>query len=204
MTPASIARLSPSAQRNLAIALFALVVVVVLVVLLGPIVYLHRRYDVAIEDLSDRLQRYRRVAAQAPELRQALEVMKEKDGRRFYLKNIAPNLANAELADLVRSAIENNGGRITTSQNPGSRDEGNFRQLTVNVQFFATTPALAKILSALDQQVPYLVVDNMSIRPLNAFRGFKPAPGSEPENNVQLDVSALAYPEATRAAAPSK
>ena len=72
MTPASIARLSPSAQRNLAIALFALAVVVVLVVLLGPIVYLHRRYDVAIEDLSDRLKRYRRVAAQAPELRQAL------------------------------------------------------------------------------------------------------------------------------------
>jgi hypothetical protein len=34
MTPASIARLSPSAQRNLAIALFALAVVVVLVVLL--------------------------------------------------------------------------------------------------------------------------------------------------------------------------
>jgi hypothetical protein len=100
--------------------------------------------------------------------------MKEKDGRRFYLKNTAPNLANAELADLVRLAIENNGGRITTSQNPGSRDEGNFRQLTVNVQFFASTPALAKILYALDQQVPYLVVDNMSIRPLNAFRGFKP------------------------------
>jgi general secretion pathway protein M len=131
-------------------------------------------------------------------------VMKDKDGRRFYLKNTAPNLANAELSDLVRAAIENNGGRITTSQNPGARDEGSFRQLTVNVQFFASTPALAKILYALDTQVPYLVVDNMSVRPLNAFRGFKPAPGQEPENNVQLDVSALAYPEAPRVAAASK
>ena len=121
-------------------------------VLLGPVVYLHRRYDIAIADTSDRLERYRRVAAQAPELRQALEVMKEKDGRRFYLKNTAPNLASAELADLVRTAIENNGGRITTSQNPGSRDEGSFRQLTVNVQFFATMPALAKILYALDRK----------------------------------------------------
>ena len=109
-------------------------------IVLGPIVLLHRHYDVAIADLTDRLERYRRVAAQAPELRHALEVMKEKDGRRFYLKNTAPNLASAELADLVRGAIENNGGRITTSQNPGPRDEGSFRQLTVNVQFFATTP----------------------------------------------------------------
>ena len=176
----------------------------VLVIVLGPILLLHRHYDVAIADLTDRLERYRRVAAQAPELRRALELMKEKDGRRFYLKNTAPNLAGAELADLVRGAIENNGGRITTSQNPGPRDEGRSGQLTVNVQFFATTPALAKILHALDTQVPYLIVDNLSIRPLNAFRGFKPAPGQEPENNVQLDVSALAYPEATRVAAPPK
>jgi len=204
VTPAPIARMSPAGQRNLAIALLVFAVIAVLVVLLGPVVYLHRRYDGAIADLSDRLERYRRVAAQAPELRQALEVMKEKDGRRFYLKNTAPNLANAELSDLVRAAIENNGGRITTSQNPGARDEGSFRQLTVNVQFFASTPALAKILYALDTQVPYLVVDNMSVRPLNAFRGFKPAAGQEPENNVQLDVSALAYPEAPRVTAASK
>ena len=40
-----------------------------------------------------------------------------------------------------------------------------------------------------------MVVDNLTIRPLNAFRGFKPAAGQEPENNVQMDVSALAYPE---------
>ena len=204
MTPALVARLKPAHQRALAVALLAAAVLAVLAVVLGPIVLLHRHYDAAIDDLTDRLERYRRVAAQAPELRHALDVMKEKDGRRFYLKNTAPNLAGAELADLVRSAIENNGGRITTSQNPGPRDEGSFRQLTVNVQFFATTPALAKILQALDTQVPYLIVDNISIRPLNAFRGFKPAPGQEPENNVQLDVSALAYPEPTRAPAPAK
>jgi hypothetical protein len=71
------------------------------------------------------------------------------------------------------------------------------------VQFFATTPALAKILQALDTQVPYLIVDNLSVRPLNAFRGFKPAPGQEPENNVQLDVSALAYPEPVRPPPPA-
>lgn len=198
MTPAFAARLSPSRQRALAVAILVVVVLGLLALLVGPILLLHRHYDSAIDDLTDRLERYRRVAAQAPELRRALEVIKEKDGRRFYLKNSAPNLAAAELADLVRGTIENNGGRITTSQNPGPREEGNFKQLTVNVQFFATTPNLAKILQALDTQVPYLVVDNMTIRPLNAFRGFKPAAGQEPENNVQLDVSALAYPEPVR------
>jgi hypothetical protein len=202
MTPAFAAGLTRPQQRMVAIALLVAVCVLVLAVILGPILLLHRHYDTAIADLTDRLERYRRVAAQAPELRRGLELMKDKDGRRFYLKNTAPNLAGAELSDLVRAAIENNGGRITTSQNPGPREEGRFKQLTVNVQFFATTPALAKILQALDTQLPYLVVDNLTIRPLNAFRGFKPAAGQEPENNVQLDVSALAYPEVPRTPAP--
>jgi hypothetical protein len=203
MTPAFAARLSPPQQRVAAVALFVVAVLLVLAVVMGPLLLLHRHYDGVISDLTDRLERYRRVSAQAPELRRALEVMKERDGRRFYLKNTAPNLAGAELSDLVRGAIESNGGRITTSQNPGPRDEGRFKQVSVAVQFFATTPALARILQALDTQIPYLTVDNLSIRPLSAFRGFRPGPGQEPENNVQLEVSALAYPEPAKPA-PAK
>ncbi len=36
------------------------------------------------------------------------------------------------------------------------------------------------------------------MRPLNAFRGFKPGPGQEPEINVQLDVAAFAFAEPDR------
>ena len=163
-------------------------VALALSVLLLPVVLLHKHYDDRIAALTDRLERYRRVAAQAPEYRKALEAMRAKDGRRFFLKNTAPNLAGAELQELVRAAIESNGGRITTSQNQAPQDDGRFRQIGVNVQFFATTPSLQKILYALEAQPPYLIVENMTLRPLNAFRGFKPAPGQEPEVNVQLDV----------------
>jgi len=135
------------------------------------------------------------VAAQAPEYRKALDAMRAKDGRRFFLKNTAPNLAGAELQELVRAAIESNGGRITTSQNQGPKDDGRFRQITVTVQFFASTPALQKILHALEARPPYLSVESMTLRPLNAFRGFKPGPGQEPELNVQLDVAAYAFAE---------
>ena len=144
MTPAFASRLTQSQQRALAVGLLLLAVIAVLAVLLGPIILFHRHYDVAIADTSDRLERYRRVAAQAPDLRAALDVMRQRDGRRFFLRNTAPNLAGAELSDMVRAAIENNSGRITTSQSPAPRDEGRFRQTFVTVQFFATTPALAR------------------------------------------------------------
>ena len=192
---AAIARLAPAQQRALAIALLVAAVVIVLTALLLPLVLLHRHYDQSIAGLTDRLDRYRNVAAQAPEYRKALETMRQMDARRFFLRNTAANLAGAELQEMVRSAIEGNGGRITTSQNQGPRDEGRFRQIIVSVQFFATTPALQKILFALEAQPPYLTIENMTLRPLNAFRGFRPAPGQEPEVNVQLDVGAYAFAE---------
>ncbi|HEY3179783.1 MAG TPA: type II secretion system protein GspM [Casimicrobiaceae bacterium] len=201
MTPGFVAKLSSAQQRALALAIFVAIVAVALFVLLGPVILMHRHYDRAIAETSDRVTHLRRIAAQAPELRRALDAMRERDGRRFFLKNMAPNLAGAELQELVKAAIESNGGRITTSQNTSPRDDGRFKQIGVNVQFFATTPALQKVLGALESQQPYLLVDNITVRPLNAFRGFKPGPGMEPEVNVQLDVSAFAYTDVKAVAA---
>ena len=195
---AAIAKLSPPRQRALAVALAVVAVVIALSLLLVPLVLLHKHYDDTIGALTERLDRYRRVAAQAPEYRKSLESMRERDTRRFFLKNTAPNLAGAELQELVRAAIEGNGGRITTSQNQAPRDEGRFRQITVSVQFFASTPSLQKILYAIESGPPYLLVENMTLRPLNAFRGFKPAPGQEPEVNVQLDAAGYALVEPAR------
>jgi general secretion pathway protein M len=191
-------QLQPRQSRILAVALLALAVLLGLTILLAPFLLLHRHYDAAIEALQDRIDVYRRVAAQTPELRKALEALSARDGHRFFLKNAAPNLAGAELQDLVRAAIENNGGRITTIQIAQPREESRFRQIGVSVQLFATTPNLQKILYALETQAPYALVDNITVRPLNAFRGFKPPPGAEPELSVMLDVSGFTFMESEK------
>ncbi len=188
-------QLPPRQSRMLAVGLLAIAVLLALGVLLAPFLLLHRHYDTAIEALQDRLEVYRRVAAQTPELKKMLDALRSHDGRRFFLQNLAPNLAGAELQDLVRAAIENNGGRITTIQIAQPREEGRFRQIGVSVQLFATTPNLQKILYTLETQTPYALVDNITVRPLNAFRGFKPPPGAEPELSVMLDVSGFTFLE---------
>jgi general secretion pathway protein M len=192
---AAIARLPAQQQRTLAILFLAAAVAIVLLVLLLPVVLLHRHYNNAISSMDDRLETYRRVAAQAPEYRKALDLMRDKDARRFFLKNTAANLAGAELQELVRSAVEGNGGRITTSQNQTPKEDGRYRQIGLNVQFFASTPNLQKILYALETQQPYLSIENLTLRPLNAFRGFRPGAGQEPEINVQLDVVGFDFSE---------
>lgn len=190
--------LPPRQSRVLALALLALAVLLGIALLLTPFLLLHRHYDATIDALQDRIEVYRRVAAQTPELKKALEALRAKDGRRFFLHNTAPNLAGAELQDLVRAAIENNGGRITTIQTAQPREDGRFRQVGINVQLFASTPNLQKILYALETQTPYTLIENITVRPLNAFRGFKPAPGNEPELSVLLDVSGFAFAEGSK------
>ena len=190
--------LPPRQSRVLALALLALAVLLGIALLLTPFLLLHRHYDATIDALQDRIEVYRRVAAQTPELKKALEALRAKDGRRFFLHNTAPNLAGAELQDLVRAAIENNGGRITTIQTAQPREDGRFRQVGINVQLFASTPNLQKILYALETQTPYTLIENITVRPLNAFRGFKPPPGNEPELSVLLDVSGFAFAEGSR------
>ncbi|HXX86209.1 MAG TPA: type II secretion system protein GspM [Casimicrobiaceae bacterium] len=193
---ATIARpLKPRESRALAVALLVVGVFLGLALLLAPFLLLHRHYDLAIESAFDRLGRYGRVSAQTPEYQKALETLRAKNGRRFYFKNKAVNLAGAELQELVRAAVENNGGRITTIQIATAREDGRFRQIGVNLQLFATTPNLQKILYAIETQQPYLIVENLTVRPLNAFRGFRPAPGAEPELSVLLDVSGFALAE---------
>ncbi|HET9670971.1 MAG TPA: type II secretion system protein GspM [Casimicrobiaceae bacterium] len=204
MTPPILKNVPHARQRAVAVGLLVAAVVGLLAVVLGPVVLLHRHYDEAISDASDRLQRYERIAAQAPELRTTLAAMQQRDGRRFFLKNTATNLAAAELQELVKAAIEGNGGRITTSQTTSPREDGRFREIGVNVQFFASTPNLQKILYAIESHEPYLIVENVTVRPLNAFRGFRPAPGQEPELNVQLDVGGWAYTDASKPTTSAK
>jgi hypothetical protein len=201
MTPPLLAKLTPGQSRAAAVALAVVALLALLALLAGPVVWAHWHYDRAIADSADRLERLRRVAAQAPEYRKALDAMRAMDGRRFFLQNSAPNLAGAELQELVKAAIEGNGGRINTSQNPQPRDDGPNKQIIVNVQFFATSPALADILHAIETQSPELNIDNITVRPLNAFRTFKPSPGQEPEVNVQMDVVGWALPEPVKAGA---
>jgi general secretion pathway protein M len=190
--------LKPRQSRALAIALLVAAVALGLALLIVPWLMFHHHYDAAIDSMSDRLERYRRVAAQGPEYRKALDALRAKDGRRFFLKNTAPNLAGAELQDMVKAAIENNSGRLTTISITPPREDARFRLIGVNLQLFATTANLQKILYAIETQSPYLVVENLRISPINGFRGFKPAPGAEPEVNVLLDVVGYAYTEAEK------
>lgn len=179
--------LTPLQSKSLALALLALVFVLAALALAVPAMLVHRHYDAAIEQLTDRMERYYRIIAMTPGLKAGLEQVKARDGRKFYLKNAAPALAAAEIQEFAKTVIEAQKGKLTSIQIIPHKDDGGYRQIAVNLQFSGSIASIQKILYALETRQPYLFVDNLSIRS-RLMSNYRAAPGVEPEYFVQFDL----------------
>jgi general secretion pathway protein M len=184
----AIAPLTAEQSRHAAIGLLFGAIAVIVAAIAAPIWLLHRHYDAALDERTDRLERYGRIAASRPVVAQQLEAMRAKDTRKFFLRSGAPALSAAEAQEAVRSIVEAGGGRLITMQAPVSKDDGRYRQISVNVQLTASVQAMRKILDGIENRAPYLFVDNVTVRS-QVPSSFKPAPGAEPEMFLQFDVS---------------
>jgi len=188
---AALAAMNPQKSRQLALAILIGVVLVVVLAIALPVWLLNRHYDEALTDAVGRIERYGRIAATRPEISKQLQAIRARETRRYFLRSGASALSAAEAQEAVRALVESSGARLITMQAPTTRDEGRYRQITVNVQLTANVFALRKLLAAIESNVPYLFVDNLTVRsqvPAN----FKPQPGGEPEMFVQFDMSGYA------------
>ena len=183
----ALATLNPQRSRQMAIGLLVAAIVVIGAVIAIPVWMVNRHYDNALGDYSDKLARYRGIAAARPQVTRQLDAMRAKETRKFFLRSGTSALAAAEVQETLRALVESSGGRLITMQGLTPKDEGRYRQIGVNVQLTANIIALRKILHQVESNTPYLFIENLLVRsqvPAN----FKPQPGNEPEMFVQFDV----------------
>ena len=174
--------------RRTAVGLLILAAFAVIAAVVVPFYLLNRHYDAALADLGDKHDRYKRIAGSRASATAQLEAMRAMEPRKSFLRSGAPALSAAEAQEALRTIIESNGGKLITMQAPVAKEEGHYRQLTVNVQLTGTIFALRKILNAIESNQPALFVENLQLRsqvPAN----FKPNPGAEPDIYMQMDVS---------------
>lgn len=186
--------LSPMQSRALALALLLLVISAAVAAVAVPTWLLHARYDGYLEDYTDRLKRYRRVAAMRPAIEEGMKAVESSAGRQTYLKGASPAASAAELQGLVTRIVETNNGRIISSQALPAKAEGKAAEpakAAISILMNATIGSLRVILHALETNQPYLFVDQLTVR-AGQGRVYKPVPGVEPEFQVQLTVSGFA------------
>ena len=187
----AIAAMNPQQGRRAALGLAAAAAILAMAVIALPVWLLHRHYDSALAESSNRLERYNRIAATRPEIAKQLEAMRGKETRKFFLRSGAPALSAAEAQETLRALVEGSGGRLITMQAPVSKEEARYRQITVNMQLTANMQALRKILNAIETSVPYLFIDSLKVTS-QVPGNFRPQAGAEPEVFVQMDVAGYA------------
>lgn len=182
---------SPRRRRAVALGLLLLAIALAVTAVALPTWWLHGRYDRFLEDYSDQLQRYQRVAVLRPDIDAAITAVAKLEGRKHYLNGASPTLAGAELQSLVTRIIENHKGRIASSQVLANNEEAKAaeaRKITLQVQMAASMIPLQLILHAIETNEPMLFIDRLTVTS-NAGRGYQPVPGVQPEFQVQLTVS---------------
>ena len=183
--------------RLLAVLLLLLVIGAAIAAVAVPAYVLYHRYDEAQSAAQDRIARYHRVSSQRTELQRALDLLKARESARFFLKNSAPNLGGSELTDLVRPMLEANGSRLTSIQPPIVKDDSGFRVYSLSVGFNAAPSALQKTLYAIETAIPYLFIENITLR-ATVPRGYKPPPNQEPEVSATMEVQAYGPKDVAR------
>jgi general secretion pathway protein M len=189
----------PVAQKGrvLALALVLALLLAAIAAIAVPAYILHERYDKTAAEAEEKIDRYRKLASHKVEHQKALDALKAREGSRFLLKNTAATLAGAELTDLVRPMIEANGARLSSIQPTTVKDESGFRLYSLNIGFNATPANLQKTLYAIETSMPYLFVENVTLR-ATVPRGYKPPPNQEPEVTAQIEVQAYGIKEPPR------
>lgn len=174
-------------QRWLAVGLLFLVIAVVVLAVLLPLATTGLAYHEEKNDLLFRLQRQQTIAGRETQVKEQLELIKQQFLEQGYFSTSSTEaLASAELQNIVKTAVADAGGQLTSTQGlPGKLSDG-FLRVAVKVRMTGTTEALVGVLHTIESAVPVLLVDQLDINPVRGVRNRKT---NKIDPSDQLNVS---------------
>ncbi|MGY6276871.1 type II secretion system protein GspM [Methylomonas sp. MgM2] len=174
-------------HRWLAIGLLALVFVFVIFALFVPLITAGLDYYEEKNDLMFRLQRQQAIAGRETLVAEELEAIKQQFLEQSYFTNSSTEaLASAELQNIVKTAVSDAGGQLTSTQGLPGKLTDDFFRVAVKVRMTATMESLVSVLHSLETAVPILIVDQLDINPVRGRRNRKTR---QIEPSEQLNIS---------------
>jgi len=132
----------------------------------------------AIAQSEDNIARYSRLSTQIDTLQSALGKL-EKAGNldRYVLVQESEPLAAAALQARMKSVATSSGGTLTSTQVLPTETEQGFKRVIVNVRMAVSTDALQRVLYELENNLPYLLTDDIVILSRGARKRRRTAQG---------------------------
>jgi len=158
--------LTQTQGRALAIALLLLTLAVCYLLLIRPPLAAYRASQQEIEQLQERLLRYRAIAAQRTAHEKELEQLKlRQTAQDYFLKSETNALAAAEMQDYVKTIIGESGGELVSMRVFPVAAYGRFSSVSIRVQMTGNIETVLLVFHALESGQPFVVIDEVYVQP---------------------------------------
>ena len=160
-----IEKLDKKQQRWLAIGIFAGLVMAVMAITAGPVWVANASRQAALDDATERLQRYRQISARDEELLPQYEALLAKQrSAGNHLRSETSAVAGAELQRLVKTITSGNQAQILSTQLLPVSEEQGFLCVALKVRLRGSLPAILQSLYDIETGDVYMFVDNVALR----------------------------------------
>jgi len=158
-------------DRGLALGLLATVIGFIVFVIILPLI----NQGVALHEekmaLAFRLQQYERILGRKQAVIDEIEALKTQYAEQNYLSTQNTSaLASAELQEMIKQAIVEAGGQLSSTQGLPVITKNNFEHIPINVRMTGTSDVLRAVLYKIETATPLVVIDQIDIRPMRGIR----------------------------------
>jgi len=182
-----------SNQRWLAIGLLGLVFLSVLFLVIVPVVSIGLEYHEQEQELLFRLERTRQIVSRKDHVKESIAGIKNQFQKQNYFSTRETEaLASADLQKIIKTAISQAGGQLTSTQVLPHNMENGFNQVTVKVRMSGDIEMLRSVLYEIEASEQIMIINQLDIRPVRGKRNRKTRK-IEPSNKMNINFQVVGF-----------
>ena len=182
-----------SYQRWLALGLLGLVVLFIIFIVIVPVVSTGIEYREQKQGLVFRLQKATQIVARKDSVEDNIQRIKQQyETQSYFITRDTEALASADLQKLIKTAISEAGGQLTSSQVLRQVADNGFKRIAIKVRMSGDIEILRSVLHDIESSMQIMIVDQIDIRPVRGKRNRKTRK-MEPSNKLNINFQVAGF-----------
>jgi general secretion pathway protein M len=180
-------------DRFLAVGLLIAVIGFISFVIIMPLVNQGLALNEEKTTLGFRFEQYERILSRKQSVLDEMENLKSQIADQNYLSTQNTTaLASAELQEMIKQAINDAGGQLSSTQGLPVVTKNNFQRIPINVRMTGNSEVLRAVLHKIETSAPLVVIEQIDIRPMRGVRN-KVTHQIDPSNELSVNFQAVSF-----------
>ncbi len=180
-------------ERWLAVGLLLAVMSFISFIIILPLINQGLALHEEKNALGFRFEQYQRILSRKQSVLNEMETLKTQVTDQNYLSTQNTSaLASAELQEMIKQAIIESGGQLSSTQGLPVITKNNFNRIPINVRMTGNSEVLRAVLHKIETATPLVVVEQIDIRPMRGVRN-KVTHQIDPSNELSVNFQAISF-----------